>query len=97
MSFLRMPVLAGLGMTLFVASAVAQVPAVDGLFDEWPDDTQIASDPFGDAIGGVRGSSGDAILIFATASLIVRSTIRIFPALPCGSPLNRWQTALPGY
>lgn len=51
MSFLRMPVLACLGMTLFVASAsaVAQVPAVDGLFDEWSDATQIASDPFGDA------------------------------------------------
>ncbi len=46
-----MSVVAGLGTMLFVASAVAQVPSVDGLFDEWSDDTQIAADPAGDAAG----------------------------------------------
>ncbi|MCH8914134.1 MAG: hypothetical protein IIA33_11270, partial [Planctomycetes bacterium] len=51
MSLLRMSVLVGLGMTPFVASAVAQAPAVDGLFNEWSDDTLIASDPAGDEDG----------------------------------------------
>lgn len=50
-SLLRMSVVAGLGTMLFVASAMAQVPSVDGLFDEWSDDTQIAADPAGDAAG----------------------------------------------
>ena len=50
MSLLRMLIIVGLGMTPFTASAVAQTPAIDGLFDEWSDDTLIASDRGGDSL-----------------------------------------------
>ena len=77
MSLLRMSVFAGVVNTLFIASALAQAPAVDGLFDEWSDDTQIAADPFGDAGGEfdvteVHAQSRGALLFvhFDTTTLL---------------------------